>query len=103
MDHARAMADPWFDLNRDCADQVNADVRGYLDGTDVAALCRELPVPTLIVDGERDNRPRWGVDSLHAALPKVHRVTLAGAGHLPWVERPDEFRAAVAEFLTTTS
>jgi proline iminopeptidase len=103
LEHARAMADPWFPINGDCANQINADVRRYLDGTDVAALCRELPVPTLVVDGERDNRPRWAVDSLHRALPSVRRVTLTGAGHLPWVERPDEFRAAVAGFLTTTS
>jgi proline iminopeptidase len=102
-EHARAMADPWFDINWDCSAEVNADARAYLDGTDVAALCRELPVPTLILDGERDNRPRWAVDSLHRALPAVSRVTLAGAGHLPWVERPDEFRSAVAGFLATNS
>jgi proline iminopeptidase len=54
----------------------------------------------LILDGDGDNRPRRAVDSLHRALPAVRRVTLAGAGHLPWVERPDEFRTAVADFLT---
>jgi proline iminopeptidase len=97
--HARAMAEPWFGINWDCSAEVNADVRAYLDGIDVAALCRDLWVPTLIVDGERDNRPRWAVDSLHCALPAVRRVTLAEAGHLPWVERPGEFRAAVADFL----
>jgi proline iminopeptidase len=98
-EHARAMAEPWFGINGECSAEVNADVQAYLDGTDVAALCRDLPVPTLIVDGERDNRPRWAVDSLHRALPVVRRVTLAGAGHLPWVERPDKFRTAVADLL----
>jgi proline iminopeptidase len=102
-EHARAMAEPWFGVNGDCSAEVNADVRRYLDGTDVAALCRVLPVPTLIVDGERDNRPRWAVDSLNRALPAVRRVTLVGAGHLPWVERPEEFCTAVASFLTTNS
>jgi proline iminopeptidase len=99
MGHARAMAEPWFGINSDCSAEVNAEVRAYLDGTDVAALCRDLPVPILIVDGQRDNRPRWAVDSLHDALPAVRRVTLAEAGHLPWVERPDEFRTAIADFL----
>jgi proline iminopeptidase len=58
-----------------------------------------MTVPTLIIDGDQDVRPRWAVDSLAEALPNVRRVTLAGAGHLPWVEDPEGFRQAVARFL----
>jgi pimeloyl-ACP methyl ester carboxylesterase len=47
-----------------------------------------------------DLRPRWAVDSLEQALPAARRVVLDGAGHLPWVEAPAGFRAAVAGFLT---
>ncbi|WP_267887440.1 alpha/beta fold hydrolase [Streptomyces viridochromogenes] len=39
------------------------------------------------------------MDSLERALPNVTRVTLPGAGHLPWVEDPKGFRAAVAAAL----
>jgi proline iminopeptidase len=98
VDHARAMADPWYEVNRECSAAVNEDVRGWLPG--VEARCRELAVPVLIVDGERDIRPRWAVDTLHRALPRVGRVTLASAGHLPWVEDPAGFRRAVAGFLS---
>ena len=98
--HAAALAEPWFDINWECSAQINEDARRYLRDGAVAQACRSLPVPVLIVDGDRDNRPRWAVDSLHRALPRVRRVTLAGAGHLPWVEDPDGFRAAVAGFLT---
>jgi proline iminopeptidase len=52
------------------------------------------------VDGAHDVRPRWAVDSLERALPAARRVVLDGAGHLPWVEAPSAFRAAVAGFLT---
>jgi proline iminopeptidase len=97
VDHARALADPWLGINGECSAAVNADVPAWLPG--LARRCRELAVPVLIVDGERDNRPRWAVDSLAAALPRVRRVTLAGAGHLPWVEDPDGFRRTVAGFL----
>jgi len=100
-DLARAMADPWYELNRECSAAVNEDVRAWLPG--VEARCPELAVPVLIVDGERDIRPRWAVDSLHRALPRVRRVTLPGAGHLPWVEDPAGFRRAVVEFLGTTA
>jgi proline iminopeptidase len=97
LNHARAMADPWYELNRECSAAVNEDVRACLPGAE--ARCRELAVPVLIVDGERDIRPRWAVDSLHRALPRVRRVTLPGAAHLPWVEDPAGFHRAVAGFL----
>ena len=95
---AGEIATPWFPLNYDCNAALNAEAQRYLADNDVAARCRALDVPTLIIDGAHDIRPRSAVDSLHEALPRVRRVTLA-AGHLPWVEEPDGFRAAVADFL----
>jgi len=94
------MASPWFDINVDCANAINAEVRNYLHDEDVAARCRRLTCPVLIIDGARDRRPRWAVDSLEQALPIVDRVTLADAGHMPWAEDPEGFRRAVACFLT---
>ncbi|MFC0531818.1 alpha/beta fold hydrolase [Phytohabitans kaempferiae] len=49
--------------------------------------------------GDHDIRPAWAVDSLHHALPRGERVTLANAGHVPWVEAADQFREAVTTFL----
>jgi proline iminopeptidase len=96
---AERLGTPWFGINYECADSVNAEVRRYLEEHDVPAMCRGLAVPTLILDGDRDVRPRWAVDSLAEALPDVQRVTLTGAGHLPWVEDPEGFHQAVARFL----
>ncbi|GAB3826158.1 alpha/beta fold hydrolase [Dactylosporangium cerinum] len=93
--HAEAMATPWFDINRESNTTLNTEVARRLRETDVAALCRELRVPVLIIDGSEDLRPRWAVDSLAAALPDVRRVTFDGASHLPWVEDPDGFSGAV--------
>lgn len=56
---------------------------------------QNLDLPVLVVDGARDIRPRSAVDSLARALPRVRRVILPAAGHLPWVEDPEGFRAAV--------
>lgn len=99
LDHAERMATPWFGVNAECNATINAEVRGYFDTTDVAAQCRDLPVPTLIVDGTADIRPRRSVDSLERALPHVTRVVLDGAGHLPWVEDPTGFAAGVTAFM----
>jgi proline iminopeptidase len=88
---AERMATPWFEINYECNVAMGEDERE----AELVAACRELPVPVLIVDGARDIRPRWAVDSLHQALTSVTRVVLPDAGHVPWLERPEAFRSAV--------
>lgn len=92
--HARQQAMPWFGVNRDCATALLADTARYFRVNDVAERCRSLDVPTLIIQGAGDLRPRSVVDSLHRALPRVERVVLDG-GHVPWVEDPEGFASAV--------
>lgn len=93
--HAERMATPWFPVNDEWHDAVD----GHAGEAVRAAECRALAVPTLILDGAQDLRPRWAVDSLADALPVVERVTLPDAGHVPWLERPEPVRAALAAFL----
>ncbi|MEJ3750494.1 alpha/beta hydrolase [Actinomycetes bacterium KLBMP 9797] len=100
--HAERMATPWLGINYDCSQAVNAEVKDELRNDDLAARCRTLDIPVLIVDGAEDIRPRWAVDSLYQALPDAERVSFAGGGHLPWVESRDEFGRAVTTFLANT-
>jgi proline iminopeptidase len=97
--HAERLATPWLGINHECNQAVNADAKREVRDDDLVARCRALDIPVLIVDGTDDIRPRWGVDSLHRALPGAERVSLAGAGHLPWVERREDFGRVVATFL----
>ncbi|GIF73227.1 hypothetical protein Asi02nite_27450 [Asanoa siamensis] len=100
-ERAEEFATPWWGINYVCSAAINGEAKRFLVDNDVPALCRSLAVPTLIVDGDRDLRPRWAVDSLERSLPDVRRVTLAGAGHIPWAEDPAGFRAAVLGFLAS--
>lgn len=97
--YAERMATPWLGINHECNATIGAEVKQYLIDNDVGSLCRELEVPTLIVDGAEDIRPRSAVDSLAQALPNAQRVIIRSAGHMPWVEQPKEFREAVTRFL----
>ncbi|GIJ23884.1 alpha/beta fold hydrolase [Micromonospora lutea] len=101
--HAQHMATPWLGINEDCNQALNAEVKQELRGSDLIVQCRALDLPVLIIDGAEDIRPRWAVDSLHEALPNSRRLSLAGCGHLPWVENPLDFRQAVTTFLTQHS
>ncbi|GAA3554746.1 hypothetical protein GCM10022419_038930 [Nonomuraea rosea] len=106
-DHGRArelaerMATPWLGVNFACNAAINAENRRSWGMPELHAACAASEVPVLIVDGAEDIRPRRAVDSLERALPRVSRVVLEGAGHLPWAEDPDGFQAAVRAFLTT--
>jgi proline iminopeptidase len=66
---------------------------------ELMSACQALNVPVLIIDGAADLRPRWAVDSLEQALPRVTRVILPGVGHLPWLELPAEFTALLQDFV----
>lgn len=67
---------------------------------DSSALLRAADVPTLIVRGEQDAIiPAEEAEALAALMPKAEVVMLSGAGHLPPLEAPDEFDAALARWL----
>jgi proline iminopeptidase len=102
LEHAERVTTPFLGVNAECNRSLNADRRR--GGNDVLLRsCQTLQVPVLLVDGAYDLRPRWAVDSLERALPSARRVVLTGAGHLPWVEAPAAFRAAVTGFLSVGS
>jgi proline iminopeptidase len=97
--HVERLLSPYFLGDPAVNQELNAEMRGLAEA-DLIERCRALPasVPVLIVDGALDPRPRWAVDSLEAALPNVRRLTLASAGHLPWLDSPDEFAAGIRQF-----
>jgi pimeloyl-ACP methyl ester carboxylesterase len=63
---------------------------------------RAVAVPTLVVVGEEDTlSPPADAQAMADAVPDARLVTIPAAGHLTAVEAPEEFNAAVAEFLAT--
>ncbi|HEY5661800.1 MAG TPA: alpha/beta hydrolase [Gaiellaceae bacterium] len=103
------------------ADDAEPDVRALVaemqrnafqlqDGHDVPALpaldppastrLGELAVPTLVVTGSEDVRDIHEIaEQLAGEIPGAERATIAGSGHLPSLERPDDFDRVVLAFL----
>ena len=68
---------------------------------DVGDRLGEISAPTLVVVGELDVRDIGVVaDRLERELPNVRVFRIAGAAHLPSLERPEEFNELVLGFLT---
>lgn len=97
---AERLLSPYFVSDPEVNPTLNAELRTLVEA-DLIKRCRALPasMPALIIDGARDLRPRRAVDSLAEALPDVTRVTLESSGHLPWLDEPAAFAAAVREFV----
>jgi pimeloyl-ACP methyl ester carboxylesterase len=65
------------------------------------ALLRSVEVPTLVVDGDADKLlPTVVTDRVQRVRPDWAHVRLAGAGHMPHVDRPDGFLRAVTPWLS---
>ncbi len=75
--------------------------RGILSQRDghVLEALPTIAAPTLVVVGESDEPFLAGSGYMAAKIPGARLVTIAGAGHAPPVTHPDEFNAALREFL----
>jgi 3-oxoadipate enol-lactonase len=82
------------------ADDLIAVVEALRDRPDDGEIVRALQVPLLVVVGDSD--PLVSVETARglaadAALGQFHCVE--GAGHLPSLERPDDFNPVLSRFL----
>jgi pimeloyl-ACP methyl ester carboxylesterase len=61
----------------------------------------EIHVPTLIVAGALDNSELLrAAEVMEQGIPQAKKVIIAGAAHVPNMEKPAEFNRAVLDFLT---
>jgi pimeloyl-ACP methyl ester carboxylesterase len=66
------------------------------DGFDIRPRLPELRLPALVICGAEDRLtpPKLSAE-LHAGIADAQLVTVAGAGHMAMVERPDQVVAAI--------
>jgi 3-oxoadipate enol-lactonase len=89
--------DKWRDLVSNYADAVISRID--LDGEVAYSRGGEITCPTLIVQGSEDKlSPRLLSEELHAVIPDSELVLLQSEHWVPGL-RPDEFNAAVLDFL----
>lgn len=102
----RADVDPYVwalatDMNRIALENEaqNGEEKPPLDPP-AAGRLHELDLPVLIVCGDRDVPTMiLASDAMAEGIPGARKVMLSDAGHLPNMERPDEFNQALKAFL----
>lgn len=83
-----------------------ANARGIKAGwrRQLAAFAALHPRPTLLMWGERDRvLPARHLDEARRVFPHARSHLLPGVGHLPQIERPDEFAELLLPFLSEAS
>lgn len=77
-----------------------AALRGRAERPDYRALLTGVAVPALVVVGRDDAyTPVADAEAMHAALPDSTLRVIEGAAHMPNLERPEEFNAALRAHL----
>jgi proline-specific peptidase len=74
---------------------------GSLRTWDRAADLDDISIPALLVAGEFDEARPATLAELAATMPRARVVTIPGAAHGTYREKPAEYQAAVREFLRT--
>jgi pimeloyl-ACP methyl ester carboxylesterase len=109
------MSSPWLydhepELQASVEDRLRGHMSTSLTGTaghfraDLTHETRDrlsgIGCPSLVVHGEEDliTLP-WYNATVAELIPRATRVTIPRAGHLSWLERPDELTAHLEQFL----
>ena len=90
------------DLRHPMSGDANAGINAQSfaeDHDDRRARVRAVQCPVLVIHGASDPRPVEALDSLLAELDETELLVVEGAGHTPWLERPEVVVSAVREFV----
>jgi 3-oxoadipate enol-lactonase len=81
-------------------DELTTAVAAMRDRPDSTDLLRETEAPVLVARGEHDGfLTAEEAEAMAAAARNGTTHTFAGSGHLPSIERPEEFNRVVEDFL----
>jgi pimeloyl-ACP methyl ester carboxylesterase len=86
-------------IRRSPAAGAAAAMRGRAERRDFADTLRAVDVPALVIAGADDAFDGGAAARMHGLMPHSSFVTIAGAGHTPSLEQPDEFDRALGAFL----
>jgi pimeloyl-ACP methyl ester carboxylesterase len=80
---------------------VLGDLAALKDRPDSTSTLAQINLPTLIIAGADDQLiPLEETEAMHSAISQSQMIVIPGAGHLPNLEQPQLFNAAVRDFLT---
>ena len=68
-------------------------------GYDLMPKLRRLRIPTLVITGDHDFIPVVVAEHIAQAIPNARLITITDCGHFAFLERADEVRSAIDDFV----
>ena len=93
---------PSFDeypVSNEANEKVGADWKSYTTDSEFQQSVCNLSIPVLFLHGACDPRPSHFIETLAAKLPRGTFASIPESGHYPWIEKPDEVKAALRQFI----
>ncbi|MEJ6388119.1 3-oxoadipate enol-lactonase [Gymnodinialimonas ulvae] len=93
-------ASPWRRMVETCPEEGYAGCSAAIAGSDFYSTTSALRLPALVIAGDRDGAtPPDMVRDLADLIPGARYELMRGVGHLPCVERPEDYAALLSGFL----
>ena len=93
---------PSFDehpVSSEANEKVGADWKRYTTDSKFQQSVYNLSMPVLFLHGACDPRPSHFIETLAAQLSHSRFVSIPESGHYPWIEKPNEVKAALRQFI----
>ena len=93
---------PSFDehpVSSEANEKVGADWKNYTIDSKFHQSVYNLSMPMLFLHGACDPRPSHFIETLAAKLPCSMFASIPKSGHYPWIEKPDEVKTALRQFV----
>jgi 3-oxoadipate enol-lactonase len=98
--HLETVVRPWIEASN--PQGLEQAIQSMMTRPDSTPDLPRVAVPALVIVGSEDElTPVSEAERLHQALSRSQLVVLSGAGHLSNVEAPDDFTAALTNFLAS--
>ena len=88
-----------FPINYSLNSALNAENNHVEEAGRLGCEVSQVSASTLVLDGEGDPRPRWARAQVAELIPNSRHVTIARAGHEPWIEHPELTGRVLRDFL----
>ncbi len=85
--------------NLEVNEQVNESWSEFVRKPDILRVIADIPIPAILICGERDVRPSWPIQQLATLLPRGKFVSIQGAEHAIWLRRPNELANRLRDFI----
>ena len=93
---------PTFDehpISDEANEKVGADWKSYTEDPEFQQSVYNLSMPVLFLHGACDPRPIHFIETFASKLSYNRFALIPESGHYPWVEKPDEVKAALRQFI----